>query len=64
MMRGTIFTMHHASTFTSGITASVKQEKFKRWAFSFQIPLSVYLFHALKSNDKIIICAPVLRHGM
>ena len=45
MMRGTIFTMHHASTFTSGITASVKQEKFKRWAFSFQIPLStVYLY--------------------
>ena len=37
--------MHHASTFTSGITASVKQEKFKRCAFSFQIPLSVYLFN-------------------
>ena len=54
MMRGTIVTMHHASTFTSGITASVKQEKFKRWAFSIQIPLSVYLLGyimGLKAGD-------------
>ena len=44
MMWGTIF--HNESRFdlTSGITTSVTQDKFKRWAFSFQVPLLVHLF--------------------
>ena len=50
------FTMHHASTFTLGITASVKQEQFKRWAFSFQIPLSVYLY---TSAGPLSECKPI-----
>ena len=55
--------MHHASTFTSGITASVKQDKFKRWAFAFQIPLSVYLFRTLSLiQTSLCVWPPSLQH--
>ena len=44
MIPGTI--VHNALRFdlTSGITASVTKDKFKRWAFSFQLQMKI-IFH-------------------
>ena len=43
--------------FTSGITALVTQDKLTHWAFSFEVPLSVYLWVLLSLTYIIILGA-------